>query len=182
MAGPVEINVPYSLAQDACYALLLQDVVPKLRIPYGVGYWGFKVPIGNVGFGLVRDDWRAFKLYTKIRYYYGPIEYNFGPLIEIYSRSTGPNTTMVEFVAESAAYSDWKILDIGYDVLTKKIPLYSWAVRKIQPDIYYGDDKVIDGDRLKVVSFTDDMGRRMLRAVFNGAHALLAKVVKEASR
>lgn len=182
MASPVEHNVLYSQPQDVCYGVLRDEVIPSLNLTVKAGYLGLKVPISTLGLSVVEDDWRAYKLIAKMRANYwlsSTKGITWGPHIKIYSRGMGPDTTMVEVVADAASFYDGQILNLWMDVTYKKIPGYSWFLRKMIPNYYFDETPVIDSKRLEDESFREGMGRTGLKYIFKMIHQMFEERLKE---
>lgn len=178
MPSPVEVNKLYSYPQDVCYSIIKDHVIPSMSIAYRIAYLNIKIPYGSMGLSIIEDDWRAYMLTAKMSYK-GLASYTWGPPIRIYCRSTGPDTTMVEIVADAAKYFDGKFVNFLMDTAYKRVPVYSWFLRRIVPDIYFDDTRIVDSQRLKEKSFGDDLGRVALHHVFQTTHCTLEMELKK---
>jgi len=173
MATPIEVNQSYAVSQDVCHGVLRDKVIPRLRLKYSVKYaLGPRIAIGSIGLGVIEDDWRAFKLRLRMRYI-GLVSYNMPLSFVMFARSTGPKTTMVEFVAASAAVTDYSLVN-WFTSFGMSVPGYSLAVRALALDIYFDDTKVVDRKTITGKSVSNDYSALMLRVIFSRAHELLA--------
>jgi len=176
MSTPVESNLPYSYPQDVCYGMLKDDIIPAFNVKFGMGYLGYKIQYGSIGLTIIDDDWRAYKLTVKLRSNFVWSTENgltWGTPLKIYCRSTGPDTTIVEIVADAAKFYDKQVLNWLMDITYKKIPIYSWLVRGMIPNYYFEDTLVLDGKKMKEQSFRDEMWRTALKNIFNRIHLRL---------
>ena len=178
MENPVEVNMPYSYPQEVCYSVLKDNVIPAMKVAFKLAYRSLKIPYGSIGLSVLDDDWRAYKLTAKMQYL-GLVKYTWGTPIKIYSRSTGPDTTIVEIVADAAKFYDGQFMNTLLDVTYKKIPGYSWLVRKMLPDYYFDETRVLDSKKLKDQSFRHDLWRTALSYLFHKSHDLLSENLKQ---
>jgi hypothetical protein len=181
MPTPVEQNVPYPYSQEICYGVLKDDVLPAFSVTLKMGYLGLRVQSGSIRLAVIEDDWRAYKLITKMRsvsFVTSALAMNWGPPIGMYCRSTGPDTTIVELVADSASFCDGQFINFALDMVYKQIPVYSWFVQRIVPNCYFDDVLIIDTAKLAEVSFRNELGRAGLRHVFQNIHQLLNRCLK----
>jgi hypothetical protein len=178
MPTPVEKNLMYSYQSDRCYGVLKEEVIPAFSVELRLGYLSYTMRTGSIGLTIIEDDWRANKLIAKMESR-ALVNSSWGPPIKMYSRSTGPDTTMVEMVADAAKFYDGKVLNLGMDIVYKKIPIYSWLSRKIVPDYYFDQTKILDTKKLEEESFRDGLGKAGLSYIFQKVHEMLEKKLAE---
>jgi hypothetical protein len=171
----IEVNYLYSIPQDKCYFILKDKVLPSFSMKNYLRTLKIKIPNGKTTLKIMKDDYRAYLISVKLKHNNIFNGYTWGPLINIYSRSMGPGTTMVEIVSETSGYYDNRLLNSIMDMVYKKVPIYSWANRTIIPDILFDDKVILTGSMMgeKSNSFKKNLGRVMIKHTSNKIHESL---------
>lgn len=180
MAITTEYNQLYAHSHEHCFAVLKEKVLPGFRAKYHIGYANWKIQNGKIVSEDVsdRDDWKVCKAIIQFKYI-PPlgIPFRIGSPVKILCRSTGNGYCSVDIVTDATNFysSDFLnfILDIGY----KKIPIYSWVVRNIIPNIYFDNIMVITGKQLKEKSFRNDIAKPGIDYLFRKLHEELKREI-----
>jgi hypothetical protein len=186
MPVPVEKNLLYSYPQELCYGVIRDEVIPSINVSWKIDLLKMiKIPNGSIGLSIIEDDWRAYKLIVQMKQQglRGLLGAKLGPPIKIYCRGTGPDTTMVEIVADSAQYFSSEFMNLLNDIIYKEIPLYSWVVSKtsLLIDLYFDQTLVCEGKKMGKESFGDELGRTALNYIFQKIHQILNQKLRALS-
>jgi hypothetical protein len=181
MAITTEINRLYPFSNEFCFYKLKELVLPNITVKYQVGYFNLKIPIGKVICEDIsdRDDFRVCKAIVQFKCI--PLigfSFNLGSPVKVLCRATGDNYCSVDIVTDATKFYSSNFLNTVADILYKKIPVYSWLVRKIVPNIYFDDVKVIDGEKFKSKSLGKDLAKPGIDYLFQKIHKILSEELK----
>ena len=123
-----EVSELFSFSPEQCYNVMKYVVLPEWKMQCRVGYQGNTMEWGHytIEIGGDRDDWRGNKIQCLLNYE-PPLGFTteLGDDFKIFCRRTGPDTTMVEIIAESGKWHKSSLLNSILEFNAKKIPLFS---------------------------------------------------------
>lgn len=169
----IEESRDYNYPNYVCFKALVEEAIQNLDIKYEFGYSFLKMPnLTWINLKVIESEPQAGFIKAKLQFKaYNLIPSVSSPLIKIYCIHTGNNTCSVEVIAESATYSDIELLNFSNDI-SAKIPGVS-TLSFIAPRLYVDGIAIMDPDTYKAKSPSEEMGKRLLKYVFNKLHKLL---------